>query len=442
MLALPSIIPLFSMSIQPSIRPVSTSRENAIGQDDPPSSGRHGLRWALIVAGVLVIGYAAFLRPSLRSAANARGGVRPVIVSAEQVRQADLDVRIVALGTVTPVSTVTVHSRVDGELQKILFKEGQTVEAGAPLVEIDPRPFQVQKQQVEAQLARDTALLENARLDVVRFRTLLGQDSVAKQQLDTQEALVRQDEATVKLDQAQIDNASLQLAYAHVAAPISGRVGLRLVDLGNIVHASDPGGIVVITQLHPITVLFSIPQTVLPLVMQQFKADAAMVVEAYDRDGRTLLATGKLATVDNQIDPTTGTVKLRAEFPNLDETLFPNQFVNVSLIVEKLHGATVIPSGTVQRGTAGTFVYVVVDQKTVSVRAVETGPTDRGMVAIMRGLAPGEAVVVDGVDKLREGAAVEVVARSSKGASGADAASAPAKREGKRQPEGVQPSKN
>jgi multidrug efflux system membrane fusion protein len=365
-----------------------------------------------------------------------------VLVSAVQAKEADLDVRIVALGTVTPVSTVTVHSRVDGELKQIFFKEGQSVEAGAPLVEIDPRPFAVQKQQMEAQLARDTALLENARLDLERFRTLLGQDSVAKQQLDTQAALVQQDEATLKVDRAQIDSASLQLAYAHVTAPISGRVGLRLVDLGNIVHASDSVGIVVITQLHPITVLFSVPQDSLPLLMKQFKTDASMVVEVFARDGHTLLATGKLVTVDNQIDPTTGTVKLRAEFSNDDETLFPNQFVNVSLIAEKLHAATLIPSAAVQRGSSGTYVYVVADQKTASVRPVETGATDRGMVQITRGLVPGETVVVDGVDKLRDGAAVEIVSPSVKPAAGSAAEPAPAKRTGRRPPEGAAPAQN
>jgi multidrug efflux system membrane fusion protein len=396
----------------------------------------------LIAAGILVVGYAVFVRPFLRPGGNARGAVRPVLVSAEKARQADLDVRIVALGTVTPVSTVTVHSRVDGELKKILFKEGQPVEAGAPLVEIDPRPFEVLKQQVEAQLARDTALLEDARLDLERFRTLVGQDSVARQQLDTQAALVRQDEATLKLDQAQIDSASLQLAYAHITAPIAGRVGLRLVDLGNIIHAADPGGIVVITQLHPITVLFSIPQDALPRVMKQFKADAAMVVEAYGQDGRTLLGTGKLVTVDNQIDLTTGTIKLRAEFANEDEMLFPNQFVNVSLIVEKLRGATVIPPAAVQRGTAGTFVYVVAEQKTVSVRTVETGSSDHGMVAITRGLVPGETVVVDGVDKLRDGTLVELVVPGAKPASGADATPGPAKQAGKRPAEGAVPTQH
>jgi multidrug efflux system membrane fusion protein len=337
-------------------------------------------------------------------------------VTAEPARKADLNVRIVALGTVTPVSTVTVRSRVDGQLQKIFFKEGQEVEAGAPLVDVDPRPFEVQKQQTEAQLAKDNALLVNARLDFERFTTLLAQDSVAKQQVDTQAALVRQYEAAVKLDQAQIDTASLQLAYAHIAAPVSGRVGLRLVDSGNMIHASDPNGIAVITQLRPITVVFSIPQDALPGVLKRFQSGDPMTVEAFDRDGRTLLATGRLVTIDNQIDPSTGTVKLRAEFPNTDEVLFPNQFVNVQLIAAQIQGATVVSTAAVQRGTAGTYVYLVTDkdsQKTASVRVVETGAAERGMIAITKGLAPGDVVVVDGVDKLREGTAVELVSRAT-----------------------------
>jgi multidrug efflux system membrane fusion protein len=328
------------------------------------------------------------------------------------------------------VSTVTVRSRVDGQLQKILFAEGQRVEAGAPLVEIDPRPFEVQKQQTEAQLAKDNALLANARVDLERFTTLLAQDSVAKQQVDTQAALVRQNEAAIKLDQAQIDTAALQLAYAHIIAPISGRVGLRLVDLGNIIHASDANGIVVITQLQPITVVFAIPQDALPKVLQHFKSGEPMTVEAFDRDGRTLLATGKLVTIDNQIDPSTGTVKLRAEFPNTDETLFPNQFVNVQLIAEQIQGATVVPTAAVQRSTTAIYVYVVTDKKTASVRQIETGPTERGMVVVSKGLAPGEVVVVDGVDKLRDGSTIELVSRIT-GTTGA-AGSVPDKPSGRR----------
>jgi multidrug efflux system membrane fusion protein len=400
------------------------------------------LLWLLIVAAVLLVGYAAVVRPLFLSAgpARARAGSGAVPVTAEPARKADLNVRIVALGTVTPVSTATVRSRVDGQLQKILFEEGRTVEAGAPLVEIDPRPFEVLKQQVEAQLAKDNTLLENARLDLDRFNTLLAQDSIAGQQVDTQKALVRQYEAAIKLDQAQIDTAALQLAYAHIIAPISGRAGLRLVDLGNIIHASDAGGIVVITQLQPITVLFAIPQDALPMVLKRFKSDEPMTVEAFDRDGRALLATGRLVTIDNQIDPSTGTVRLRAEFPNTDETLFPNQFVNVQLIAEQIQGATVVPTAAIQRSTAATYVYIVADQKTASVRQVETGPSERGLIVVSKGLVPGDVVVVDGVDKLRDGSTVELVSRTP-GASGA-AGPVPDKPAGKRVGGGARPSQN
>jgi len=393
----------------------------------------------LIVTAVLVVGYAAIVRPLTRSAGPARAGAGfgAVPVTAEPARKADLNVRIVALGTVTPVNTVTVRSLVDGQLQKILFTEGQLVEAGAPLAEIDPRPFEVQKAQAEAMMARDQALLDNSRLDLDRFQTLLSQDSVAKQQVDTQAALVRQYEATVKLDQAQINTAALQLTYAHITAPVTGRVGLRLVDTGNLIHPSDANGIAVITQLHPITVLFSIPQDALPQVMKRFKTDEPMVVEAFDRDGRTLLATGKLVTVDNQIDPTTGTIKLRAEFSNTDETLFPNQFVNVQLIAEQIQGATVVPTAAIQRSTTATYVYVVADQKTASVRRVETGPSERGMIVVSKGLVPGDVVVVDGVDKLRDGSTVELVSRTA-GAAG----SGPDKTSGTRGPGGARPPQN
>lgn len=394
-------------------------------------------KWLLIVAAVLVVGYAIIVRPLTRSAGTARAGASVVPVTAEPARKADLNVRIVALGTVTPVYTVTVHSRVDGELQKIFFKEGTNVEAGSPLADLDPRPFEVQKLQNEAQLAKDNALLDDARLDLVRYQTLLDQDSVAKQQVDTQAALVRQYEAAIKLDQAQVASAALQLEYSHITSPITGRIGLRYVDQGNIVHAADANGIAVITQLHPITVLFAIPQDAVPKVMTRFKTGEPMVVEAFDRDGRTLLATGKLVTVDNQIDPSTGTVKLRAEFPNTDETLFPNQFVNVQLIAEKIQGATVVPTAAIQRSTTGTYVYIVADQKTASVRLVETGPSERGVIVVSKGLVPGDVVVVDGVDKLREGSAVELVSRTA-GATDA-AGSGPDKPTGKRGSGGAQP---
>ena len=389
-------------------------------------SGRPWIWWVLILAVGLAAGYALFVRPFLKPPASVAapgspassgrrggGGSGPVPVTAETARKADLNVRLVSLGTVTPLYTVTVRSRVDGELQKIYFKEGTEIAAGEPLADLDPRPFEVLKLQAEAQLAKDNALLDDARLNLVRYQTLLDQDSVSKQQVDTQASLVRQYEAAIKVDDSLVNSASLQLSYAHITAPISGRIGLRSVDQGNIVHASDTNGIAVITQLHPITVLFSIPQDAIPKVMKSLASDEPMVVEAFDQAGHTRLATGKLTTVDNQIDPTTGTVKLRAEFANADGVLFPNQFVNIQLVVEKMVGATVVPTAAVQRGTAGTYVYVVQDQATVSMRPIETGASEQDTIAITKGLAPGEVVVVDGIDKLREGARVELVSRAA-----------------------------
>jgi multidrug efflux system membrane fusion protein len=380
-----------------------------------PARRARWLKWTVIGAATVLVLYLVLVRPSIRPAGTAQGvaAARAVPVAAEPAHKADLNVRIISLGTVTPVLTATVRSRVDGELQKIFFEEGKSVEAGAPLADIDPRPFEVQKMQADAQLAKDTALLENARVDLKRFQKLLTEDSVAEQQVETQAALVRQYEAALKVDQAQIASAALQLAYAHITAPISGRIGLRYVDQGNIVHAADASGIAVIAQLRPITVIFSIPQDTIQKVLDNSTAGISMVVEAFDRDGRTKLGSGKLVTVDNQIDATTGTVKIRAEFENADGKLFPNQFVNVQLVVEQLQGATVVPTAAVQRGTVGTYVYVVSDQKTVSMRQVETGPSERSVIAITKGLAPGEVVVVDGIDKLREGATVEVISRDA-----------------------------
>lgn len=332
------------------------------------------------------------------------GGAIPVV--AIPARQGRINVYLDGLGTVTPLRTVTVKSRVDGQLARVHFREGEMVERGQLLAEIDPRPFQVQLQQAEGQLARDQALLTNARLDVERYRTLLAQDSIAKQQVDAQEALVRQYEGVVKADQSVVDNARLQLSYSRVTAPISGRVGLRLVDPGNIVRSGDAAGLVVITQLAPVGVLFTVPQDNLPRLMKRVQDDEPLLVEAWDRDQKSLLARGRLRAVDNLVDVATGTVKLKATFRNAENELFPNQFVNIRLRLETLEDQTVIQQGAVQRGGQGLFVYLVKEDMTVTARPVVLGPVDGARVAVVKGIAPGDRVVIDGIDRLREGTRV------------------------------------
>jgi multidrug efflux system membrane fusion protein len=332
----------------------------------------------------------------------------PIPVSAEAARMGDIPIYLTGLGTVVPSRMVTVRSRVDGELVRVAFTEGQHVKEGELLAQIDPRPFQVQLDQAEGQLIRDQALLANARIDVERYRTLYKQDSIAQQQVDTQVALVQQYEGTVRADKAQLDNARLQLSYARITAPISGRLGLRLVDPGNIVHAADLNGVVVITEVQPITVIFTLPQDSLQALLQRLKGNARLPVEAWDRAWRNTLASGELASLDNQIDVTTGTVRLRARFANADLALFPNQFVNARMLLDTRSGVVTIPSAALQRGSQGSFVYVIKDDGTVSVRPVKLGPGEGGRVAVESGVAAGERVVTDGLDRLREGARVQV----------------------------------
>jgi membrane fusion protein, multidrug efflux system len=386
----------------------------------------------LVVLAIIAGGWWFFANRSAQPSAPGRGGADPnakaLPVVAAQARQGSIDVYLSALGTVTPRNMVTVRSRVDGQLMRVAFREGQLVKTGDLLAEIDPRPFEVQLTQAQGQLAKDQALLKNAQLDLERYRTLLSQDSISKQQVDTQESLVRQYEGTVKADQGQVDNAKLQLVYSRITAPISGVVGLRQVDPGNIIHASDTNGLVVITQLQPITVIFPIPEDNLPQVAARLRSSTPVAVDAWDRAQKTKLATGKLLTLDNQIDTTTGTIKLRAEFANDDGALFPNQFVNVRLASETRTGATLVPSAAVLRGSPGTFVYLVKDDKSVTVAPVKLGPVQGETTAIESGIAPGDMVVVDGTDKLREGAKVELIMPEQRN----PPATAPARTDGKR----------
>ena len=340
---------------------------------------------------------------------NGTGMDMAVPVRVAQAGTQDIDIVLRALGTVTAYNTVTVRSRVDGELVSVAFDEGQHVKAGDLLAQIDPRPFEVALAQAQGQQQQNQALLANARRDLQRYQTLYKQDSIARQQLDTQAALVRQYEGTQKIDQAAVDDAKLQLGYTRITAPISGRLGLRKVDPGNLVSTGDTDGLVVITQTQPISVVFSLPETQLPEVLAQVRAGRTLAVQAYDRTDTQAIAAGRLETIDNQIDVATGTVKLKARFDNADEALFPNQFVNVRLLVQTRDDATVIPTAAVQQGSAGAFVFLLRDDGTVEVRQVQLGAINGDRVAVNEGLAPGDRVVVEGTDRLRTGSKVNVV---------------------------------
>nr|WP_314365346.1 MdtA/MuxA family multidrug efflux RND transporter periplasmic adaptor subunit [uncultured Achromobacter sp.] len=389
----------------------------------PPSRWTRRRIGGLVVLLLVVAGIAwLVLRPAAKqggpAGARGPGGGRPpaaamanlpVPVRIATATKQDIDIYLKSLGTVTAYNTVTVRSRVSGELVDVKFQEGQQVKAGDVLAQVDPRAFQVALDQARGTQMQNLAQLENARRDLQRYQALFKQDSIAKQQVDTQAALVRQYEGTVKSDQANVDNAKLQLDYARITAPISGRLGLRQVDRGNLVSSSDTNGLVVITQTQPISVVFTLPETQLPEVRGEIAAGRTLAVDAYDRADTRRIATGVLETLDNQIDVTTGTLKLKAKFENADDALFPNQFVNVRLHVLTRKDVTAVPTAAIQQGSAGAFVFLVQPDNTIAVRQVKLGAINNGMVAVNEGLQPGDRVVTEGTDRLRAGAKVEIV---------------------------------
>ena len=368
---------------------------------------------SLILIGLLGGGWYLWRQPrqAPRQAAAGRSAqTAPQPVGFATIDKGDIGIRLNELGTVTSLDTVTVLTQINGQLQQIGFSEGQVVKRGDFLAQIDPRPYQAALEQTQGTLARDQGLLAQAQADLKRFQTLGRQDSIAQQQLDDQRYLVQQDTGIVQTDQGSVDAARVNLAYCHIVSPIDGQVGLRQVDLGNYVQTSSTSGLVVITQMQPISVLFSVPEDNLPEIIQRVRAGATLSVEAYDRANTQLLATGQLGTIDNVIDTTTGTLKLRAMFANPDELLYPNQFVNARLLVDTMHDTVRVPVPAVQRGEPGTFVYLINANNTVSVRPIKVGPTDGGFEAVLSGLNPGERVVTDGTDRLRDGAAVSLPA--------------------------------
>lgn len=373
---------------------------------------RKGL-WIILGVIVLaaVIGGTAFRRTRVEAAqskkADAAANQRPIPVVGAPVATRDMPVYLRGLGTVIAFNTVTIKSRVDGELVKVNFKEGQEVRAGDLLAQIDPRPFQVMLHQAEANQAKDEAQLADAKINLDRFADLYRQGVIPKQQMDTQSALVAQLEGAVGADKAQVENAKLQLVYSRITAPISGRVGLRMVDPGNIVHATDTGGMLVITQMHPIAVVFTLPEDYIPAILKHMRK-GDLLVEAYSRDDKTKIATGKLLTINNEIDPTTGTNKLKAVFENPERVLWPNQFVNMRLLLDVKKDATTVPVAALQNGNQGQFVFVVRPDKTVEVRPVKVGFTEANTASIDQGLTPGELVVTDGQDKLQPNSRVDV----------------------------------
>lgn len=424
-----------STSAIPAAAPAAPAR--SMGSTSEPVKSRWWL-WLLIVV-VLVAGIwyyrsshsQAEAQNANSAAPGGAGGAKgkgagpggmpsvPVVVATAQ--HGDLPVYFTGLGTVTAFNTVTVHTRVDGQLISVAFKEGQFVQKGEVLAEIDPRPFQVVLEQAQGTLAKDQAQRKDAETNAERYKLLYGEGVIPKQQLDTQQSQVGQFDGAIATDQGTIDSAKLQLSFTHVTAPISGRIGLRLVDAGNMVHAADPNGLLVITQLQPISVVFSLPQDQLPQVVTKLRAGGQLSVDAFDRDNTAKIASGSLASVDNQIDTTTGTYKLKATFTNQDNRLFPNQFVNVHLLVDTKKNLTIVPTAAIQRGPQGTYVYVVDSTNTAKIHNVTIAQTTDDNVGITAGLNAGDTVVIDGQDKLQDNTKVSPSTGSGRRSGGANA---------------------
>lgn len=400
--------------------PLRELADTPLGVPQPPH--RRHWRWLLVLVAAIGAGlYWYGARPSTPESpaqTPTAAGPPPVPVVAAAAHIGDIPVYLTGLGTVTAFNTVTVRSRVDGTLVDVAFREGDYVHEGDLLAQIDPRQYQVQLDQAEGQMARDQAQLKAAKANLARFRDLAADGFVATRDVDDQAAQVGLYAGSLQVDQAAIDNAKLLLSYTRVTAPISGRIGLRLVDVGNMVRTGDNNGLVVITQVEPIAVLFTIPEDELRPVLAKLRAGESLVTEAFDRSGRTKLATGELLTADNQIDQATGTTRLKAVFPNTDGALFPNQFINARLLLDTKRDVVIVPEAAVQRGPQGLFVYVVKADQTVEVRQVTLGPTAGGDAAIASGLRAGETVVVDGIDKLRAGSRVEIATPPTEGGAG------------------------